>query len=530
LGSSADDSGALRRSFLLCTNPARALPQRVGDLLMSQRRRMLRAVSRKGSEATIYLDGTIGGKKIGVDDDESISAAAFREQLAAAGDVTTLRIEINCEGGVVTEGMSMYNALRQCKAHKIGIVTGIAASMASVVLMACDEIRVAKGAYIMIHDPSGGARGRAGDLRAAADNLDQMRTDLLDIYEARTGIDRGALEKYLDAETYFTAEEAVEAGIADKVEDFEARINLLAVARLDRKGLPAALRKRVTAKVPLRESLRDLESALYAALRDAYGTEQYPYVVDMFDDSVVFDLNGVLMSRPYTVKDGVVTLGDEATRVVRTYEKVPAALRALAGKGKAKAMKGKKAKMLALEEELARLKAMAAESDDDEPAEEETDEEEETEEETDTEGESATDSTALVATVMALTGAKTAAVATAKIAAMVSAGAAGLAGNRAATVEAMIKGGKLLPSLRKVALAWSEQTLKAYVKSIGGETMLKLGRTHTPPAAPPEPVAAVTQARPGKSPEAVIARQMGVDLTKIKGELPACARKPGEER
>jgi hypothetical protein len=216
--------------------------------------------------------------------------------------------------------------------------------------------------------------------------------------------------------------------------------------------------------------------------------------------------------------------------VVRTYEKVPAALRALAGKGKAKAMKGKKAKMLALEEELARLKAMAAESDDDEPAEEETDEEEETEEETDTEGESATDSTALVATVMALTGAKTAAVATAKIAAMVSAGAAGLAGNRAATVEAMIKGGKLLPSLRKVALAWSEQTLKAYVKSIGGETMLKLGRTHTPPAAPPEPVAAVTQARPGKSPEAVIARQMGVDLTKIKGELPACARKPGEER
>src|SRR4029078_12276715 len=129
----------------------------------------------------------------------------------AVSDAETVRVEINCEGGVVTEGMSMYNALRACKAHKIGIVTGIPASMPSVVLMACDEIRISKGAYIMIHDPSGGARGRAGDLRAAADNLDQMRGELLDIYESRTGIDRDALEKYLDAETYFTAEEAVEA-------------------------------------------------------------------------------------------------------------------------------------------------------------------------------------------------------------------------------------------------------------------------------------------------------------------------------
>jgi len=138
---------------------------------MSQRRRMRRAVARKGSVATIYLDGTIGGKKIGVDADESVSAAAFREQLAAACDAETIRVEINCEGGVVTDGMSMYNALRACKAHKIGVVTGIAASMASVVLMACDEIRIAKGAYIMIHDPSGSDANRsARHLRGAHGN------------------------------------------------------------------------------------------------------------------------------------------------------------------------------------------------------------------------------------------------------------------------------------------------------------------------------------------------------------------------
>lgn len=197
----------------------------------------LKAVARaRNGAAEVFLDGPVGFPKEG-----GMNAAALREQLARANGAP-VNLFINSVGGKVTEGMAMYNSLRAYKGRKVGIVTGIAASIASVVLMACDEIRVAKGAYVMIHNPSSEAAGGAEDLRAAAETLESMRSELLDIYEARTGIDRKKLEKMLDAETYLTAEEAVECGMADKLESFEAKIELCAVARLDPKKVPAELR------------------------------------------------------------------------------------------------------------------------------------------------------------------------------------------------------------------------------------------------------------------------------------------------
>lgn len=197
----------------------------------------LRPVARsKGGEVDVFLDGPVG-----FPEDGGVTAAQFREQLARA-DGAPLLVHFNSVGGVVTEGMAMYNALRAYKGRKVGLVEGLAASIASVVLMACDEIRVAKGAYVMIHNPSGGVKGGAEDMRKAADTLESMRSELLDIYEARTGIERKKLEKMLDAETYLTAEEAVECGMAERVENFEARISLQAVARLDPEKVPAELR------------------------------------------------------------------------------------------------------------------------------------------------------------------------------------------------------------------------------------------------------------------------------------------------
>lgn len=196
-----------------------------------------RPVARGANGAvSVFLDGAVG-----FPEDGGMSAAMFREQVARA-EGAPLNVYFNSPGGLVTDGIAMYNTLRSYKGKKVGIVTGLAASIASVVLMACDEIRVAKGAYVMIHNPSGGAKGGADDLRTAAETLESMRSELLDIYEARTGCERKKLEKMLDAETYMTAEEALECGFADKVETFEARIELRAVARLDPDKVPAELR------------------------------------------------------------------------------------------------------------------------------------------------------------------------------------------------------------------------------------------------------------------------------------------------
>lgn len=246
---------------------------------MSQRRKLARAVARQGDTADVYVEGVIGSK-------DGTTAASFREQLARVKDCKTLRVHFNSVGGGVNEGMTIYNNLRALSCKKIGIVDGIAASIASVILMACDERRVAKGAYVMIHNPSIKADGGAEEFRKIAEDLTVMRGELLDIYETSTDIGRAELEKLLDAETYFTAEEAVKAGIADAIEDFEARLYLDAVARLDPSKVPAGLRAAAQAKgkkMKVKDKMKALEEEM-KALKARNGEEEVENEEDDEDD------------------------------------------------------------------------------------------------------------------------------------------------------------------------------------------------------------------------------------------------------
>lgn len=209
----------------------------------------LRTVNALGKVPTVYVDGVIQPEPCpGV-----ITAAQFREQLLAVGDAPVINVEINCDGGVCTEGMAMYSALRQFAGRKVGIVMGIAASMASVLLQGCDERRVAKGALVMIHEARGGARGTPDDLRAQADVIAKEQAGLLDIYEARTGLPRAQILGLLESDTYMTAEEAVSLGFADAVETFEARVSYPTAARLMRDTSP--LGKKVFAAIASRGKL-----------------------------------------------------------------------------------------------------------------------------------------------------------------------------------------------------------------------------------------------------------------------------------
>lgn len=202
-------------------------------------------------------------------------------------------------------------------------------------------------------------------------------------------------------------------------------------------------------------------------------------------------------------------------------------------------MKGKNAKMKALEEskakaeeELAKLKAMAAEGDDDE--EEETDEDDDKDPEKDDDDDDDKDkpkdaaTSALVAMVKTVTGTKDLGKATAKVAAMLSSAGAAAVGDRAKQVAALIKGGKLLPTLKSWALACDESAFREYVTSMGGSAVLKLGATHREPEKEPE-IETAPQVRGGMSAEQIIGRQFKVDVAKIKKDpLPACVRAPGE--
>lgn len=132
--------------------------------------------------------------------------------LIAGGD-DDLVIRINSPGGYVMEGLAIFNALAGAKAagRKVTCyIDGLAASMASVIAMAGDEIIMADNALMMIHNPWDVAMGDARELRAAADKLDVIRDQLVRIYSGQTGLSADDLVPMLDAETWFTSEQALE--------------------------------------------------------------------------------------------------------------------------------------------------------------------------------------------------------------------------------------------------------------------------------------------------------------------------------
>lgn len=162
---------------------------------------------------TIRLDGTIGYE---------ITASWLAEQIAGETELTLI---VNSGGGSILEGFAIYNLLRDF-AGTITARVDLAASMASVIVMAADKV-IMRGAssLMMIHKPWTGAVGDAEELRGIADTLDKMETMILDIYMGKAGgkVERKKMEKMLSAETWLDGSEAVAIGLADSVETDNAK-------------------------------------------------------------------------------------------------------------------------------------------------------------------------------------------------------------------------------------------------------------------------------------------------------------------
>lgn len=171
--------------------------------------RIINRAEKQSAEILIYEDVGAGFWS------EGITAHGFLKELRALGKIDQLDVRINSNGGSVFDGIAIYNALRQHPARKTVHVDGIAASIASVIAMAGDEIRMGEGAWMMIHDPSGLAIGSADEMRATADLLDQIKGQLIGIYATRTGMADEAIAALMEAETWMDAEAAIANKFAD---------------------------------------------------------------------------------------------------------------------------------------------------------------------------------------------------------------------------------------------------------------------------------------------------------------------------
>ena len=169
----------------------------------------------KTAEIMIYAD--IGQNFWG----DSVDAKTFAEDLNKLPDsIETINLRINSPGGSVFDGMAIYNSLLKHSARVEVSIDGMAFSIASVIAMAGDTISIAEGAMMMIHNPLACVCGGSEDMRKTADMMDKAKEGLIKAYRRHVTDSEKAISALMDAETWFTAEEAVEAGFATEI--FEA--------------------------------------------------------------------------------------------------------------------------------------------------------------------------------------------------------------------------------------------------------------------------------------------------------------------
>ncbi len=167
------------------------------------------------SDATISIYDPIGADFWG----DGVTAKRIGGALRSIGPDRDVVVNINSPGGDVFEGLAIYNLLREHKGKVTVNILGMAASAASFIAMAADEIKIGRAAFFMVHNAWTLAAGNRHDLREAADWLEPFDAALADIYAARTGLAVAAIADMLDAETWIGGGDAVDQGWADALLD-----------------------------------------------------------------------------------------------------------------------------------------------------------------------------------------------------------------------------------------------------------------------------------------------------------------------
>lgn len=147
-----------------------------------------------------------------------IDSKTFIEEIK---DISTeeIHLRINSPGGSVIDGLAIHDAIKRLPQKVTAKIEGLAASIASIIALGADEVTMSQNSLFMIHNVWGGETGGAKDMRKAADLMDKMGDRLVNIYVSKTGKDESEIRNWMDEETWFTADEAFEAGFINNIEE-----------------------------------------------------------------------------------------------------------------------------------------------------------------------------------------------------------------------------------------------------------------------------------------------------------------------
>ena len=166
-------------------------------------------IVRNAAEASLYIYDVI-------DPYWGVSAVQVIDAVTQAGDADVLHVYINSPGGDVFEGRAIMAALSRFQGKTIAHIDSLCASAATGIALACNEVEMSDGAFFMIHNASCIAWGDKADLRETADLLQKVEGSIIADYVAKTGKTDAEIVAWMDAETWFSAAEALENGFIDR--------------------------------------------------------------------------------------------------------------------------------------------------------------------------------------------------------------------------------------------------------------------------------------------------------------------------
>lgn len=188
------------------------IPMRLQQLLHDNVRTQRHyACSNASDIATIWLYDVIGADAWG-----GISASQFAQDISRI-QAPVIHLRINSPGGDVFDARAMVSALREHPARIVAHIDGLAASAASYIALAGDEVQMSDGAFLMIHNAWGIVLGNRHDLLEMAMTLEKVDQSIAADYQRKTGQEANRIQQWMDNETWFTAQEALDAGFVDHI-------------------------------------------------------------------------------------------------------------------------------------------------------------------------------------------------------------------------------------------------------------------------------------------------------------------------
>jgi len=161
-------------------------------------------------EATVYIYDLI-------DSYWGVSASGFIAELDAVADAKVLHVRVNSPGGDVFQAKAIAEAIKRFSGKTIAHIDSLAASAVTSIAIACDEVEISPSAFFMIHNAYGAVWGDKQAMRDTADLLEKVEGSIVSGYVSKTGKDAAEVSAWMDAETWFSADEAVANGFCDRL-------------------------------------------------------------------------------------------------------------------------------------------------------------------------------------------------------------------------------------------------------------------------------------------------------------------------